>query len=51
MQAVHPLLTSLTDMSLKPFKLYTWATPNGFKVTVFLEELKLAYPGTGLDYE
>ncbi|KAH8106257.1 glutathione S-transferase [Cristinia sonorae] len=36
-------------MSLRPFKLYTFPTPNGKKVTVFLEELKLAYPG--LDYE
>jgi len=35
--------------ALKPFKLYTWPTPNGKKVTAFLEELKLAYPG--IDYE
>ncbi|THH02147.1 hypothetical protein EW026_g642 [Hermanssonia centrifuga] len=35
----------------KPLLLYTAATPNGRKVTVFLEELKVAY-GTGVvDYD
>ncbi len=33
----------------KPFMLYTAGTPNGHKVTVFLEELKALYPS--LDYE
>jgi hypothetical protein len=28
---------------LKPIKFYTLATPNGVKVSVFLEELKNAY--------
>lgn len=37
-------------MSLKPFKFYTWGTPNGFKVSVFLEELKLAYPEISYEY-
>lgn len=27
-----------------PLKLYTAGTPNGFKASVFLEELKAAYP-------
>lgn len=31
-----------------PIKLYTAPTPNGHKVSVFLEELKAAY---GLQYE
>ena len=31
-----------------PIKLYTAGTPNGYKVSVFLEELKAAY---GLQYE
>ena len=31
-----------------PIKLYTAGTPNGHKVSVFLEELKAAY---GLQYE
>ncbi|THH33819.1 hypothetical protein EUX98_g379 [Antrodiella citrinella] len=35
--------------ALQPFKLYTWPTPNGKKVTGFLEELKLEYPE--IDYE
>ena len=37
--------------SQKPLILYTARTPNGFKATVFLEELKLAYPEQKLDYE
>jgi glutathione S-transferase len=28
----------------KPLTLYTLGTPNGHKVSVFLEELKTAYP-------
>lgn len=30
--------------------LYTGRTPNGFKVTVFLEELKAAYGGPDYEY-
>ncbi|KAJ6557396.1 putative theta class glutathione s-transferase [Mycena vulgaris] len=37
-----------TTMATKPIMLYTAGTPNGRKVSVFLEELKAAY---GLDYE
>jgi hypothetical protein len=36
-------------MSEKPLMLYTGPTPNGYKVSVFLEELKVAYGGP--DYE
>jgi glutathione S-transferase len=34
----------------KPFLLYTANTPNGLKVSAFLEELKLVY-GSEVDYE
>ncbi|KZV73688.1 glutathione S-transferase [Peniophora sp. CONT] len=46
--------TSHRDMSTesqKPLVLYTARTPNGFKATVFLEELKLAYPEQKLEYD
>lgn len=33
---------------MAPIKLYTQATPNGYKVSIMLEELKAAY---GLEYE
>jgi glutathione S-transferase len=37
---------------MKPIKLYTNSTPNGYKVSILLEELKLAYGAkTGFDYE
>jgi len=36
--------------SEKPLMLYTERTPNGFKVTVLLEELKAAYGGPEYDY-
>lgn len=36
-------------MSQKPILLYTWRTPNGHAASVYLEELKAAYPG--FDYE
>ena len=36
--------------SKAPFTLYTAPTPNGRKVTVFLEELKQVY-GSKVDYE
>jgi GST-like protein len=29
--------------SAKPIDLYYWATPNGFKITIFLEEAKVPY--------
>lgn len=35
----------------KPFVLYTAVTPNGQQVSVFLEELKSAYPQANIDYE
>ena len=37
--------------STKPILLYTAKTPNGKKVTVFLEELKAAYGTDVIDYE
>ncbi|KAJ6599131.1 glutathione S-transferase-like protein [Mycena vulgaris] len=37
--------------STKPFLLYTGPTPNGHKVTVFLEELKALYPDVDYDFE
>jgi len=37
--------------SEKPLILYTGRTPNGFKVSVFLEELKAAYGESAPDYE
>ncbi|KAF9452488.1 glutathione S-transferase [Macrolepiota fuliginosa MF-IS2] len=36
-------------MSQKPILLYTWRTPNGQASSVYLEELKAAYPG--FDYD
>ena len=38
-------------MSNAKLLLYTWKTPNGKKVTVFLEELKAAYGADVIDYE
>ncbi|KAF7355255.1 Glutathione S-transferase [Mycena sanguinolenta] len=35
----------------KPFLLYTAPTPNGHKVSVFLEELKTLYPNVDYDVE
>ncbi|KAI0076733.1 glutathione S-transferase C-terminal-like protein [Panus rudis PR-1116 ss-1] len=35
----------------KPLLLYWWPTPNGKKVTAYLEELKAAYPGIDYDGE
>ncbi|KAJ7179927.1 glutathione S-transferase [Mycena crocata] len=37
--------------STKPFLLYTGKTPNGHKVSVFLEELKALYPNVDYDVE
>ncbi|KAJ7129756.1 glutathione S-transferase [Mycena epipterygia] len=37
--------------STKPFLVYTGVTPNGHKVTVFLEELKALYPNVDYDFE
>jgi hypothetical protein len=31
--------------------LYTTVTPNGSQVSIFLEELKAAYPNAGIKYE
>lgn len=39
------------SQSTKPLLLYTWKTPNGKKVTVFLEELKVAYGADAIDYD
>ncbi|KAG8956032.1 glutathione S- transferase, nitrogen catabolite repression regulator [Tulasnella sp. 424] len=36
---------------LKPIKLYTAGTPNGFKASIFLEELKAAYPGFTYEFQ
>ena len=53
--AVHTTLSRLRSVythimssGSAPLLLYTGPTPNGHKVTVFLEELKAAY---GLQYE
>ena len=43
---VIPTMSSST----KPFLLYTGTTPNGYKVSVALEELKAVY-GSTVDYE
>jgi len=37
--------------SIKPFLLYTGPTPNGHKVSVFLEDLKPLYPDVDYDVE
>ncbi|KAJ7744508.1 glutathione S-transferase [Mycena maculata] len=37
--------------STKPFLLYTGPTPNGYKVTIYLEELKTLYPNVEYDTE
>lgn len=38
--------------TMKPIKLYTNSTPNGYKVSNFLEELKEVYgTKTGFDYD
>ncbi|KAJ6509882.1 glutathione S-transferase [Mycena vitilis] len=37
--------------STKPFLLYTGPTPNGHKVTIYLEELKALYPNVDYDVE
>ena len=42
------VLTHIMSSGSAPLLLYTGPTPNGHKVTVFLEELKAAY---GLQYE
>lgn len=36
-------------MSQKPIILHTWTTPNGYAISIYLEELKATYPG--FDYE
>lgn len=49
LSSVTRSLTTSHNMS-KPFLLYTAGTPNGRKVSVFLEELKTIY-GSKVDYE
>ncbi|KAJ3999542.1 glutathione S-transferase C-terminal-like protein [Lentinula boryana] len=43
-------ISQLSNMS-KPFLLYTFPTPNGVKVSAFLEELKTVYPSIQYDVE
>ncbi|OJT08078.1 Disulfide-bond oxidoreductase YfcG [Trametes pubescens] len=43
-----PRYSTATSPSAKPLSLYTWRTPNGRKVSIFLEELKAHY---GLAYD
>jgi hypothetical protein len=44
-----PILSrALASMAAAPLQLYSLATPNGVRVTTYLEELKAAY---GLQYE
>ncbi|KAG8956031.1 glutathione S- transferase, nitrogen catabolite repression regulator [Tulasnella sp. 424] len=38
-------------LELKPIKLYTAQTPNGYKTSIFLEELKAAYPGFTYEFQ
>jgi len=38
-------------MSKTTLTLYSASTPNGYKISPLLEELKLAYPNSGLTYE
>lgn len=38
-----------TATTTKPFTLYTGSTPNGFQVSIFLEELRAINPS--IDYE
>jgi hypothetical protein len=37
----------LSKMSQPPILLYTYTTPNGFPISIHLEELKAAYPTFG----
>ena len=39
----------MSTASTKPFTLYTGSTPNGFQVSIFLEELRAINPS--IDYE
>ncbi|KJA30135.1 hypothetical protein HYPSUDRAFT_32229 [Hypholoma sublateritium FD-334 SS-4] len=39
----------MSTTSTKPITLYTAGTPNGHQVSIFLEELKAAYPGVDYD--
>lgn len=41
----------MSSASTKPVLLYTAPTPNGHKPSVFLEELKAAYPGFDYDWQ
>lgn len=42
------MLSTATAQTSKPLLLYTAGTPNGRKVSILLEELKVVY---GIDYE
>lgn len=36
--------------TMAPVTLYTFTTPNGFPISIFLEELKAAYGGPDYEY-
>ncbi len=33
----------MSSTDLKPIELYSWGTPNGWKIEIALDELNLAY--------
>ncbi|KZV80947.1 glutathione S-transferase [Exidia glandulosa HHB12029] len=41
----------MSSASTKPILLYTWSTPNGYKPSILLEELKAVYPGFDYDWK
>ena len=47
-QTARMFAAAAAAQTSKPFLLYTAGTPNGRKVSIFLEELKAVY---GIDYE
>ncbi|KZP00440.1 thioredoxin-like protein [Calocera viscosa TUFC12733] len=49
--APAPRYASTAASMSKPFTLWTAATPNGYKVSVYLEELKAAYGADKIDYD
>lgn len=49
--AASRLLSLSRTVMSKPLVLYTWRTPNGFKPSILLEELKAAYPGFDYDWQ
>jgi GSH-dependent disulfide-bond oxidoreductase len=40
---IHPLWSQLMSASTKPIDLYYWPTPNGWKISIMLEECGLPY--------